>query len=278
VSTNTHTNVIKYIDSDYPQNTIVVAQWGNDTFGKGDFDSPYKTIAYAFSLVSSTRNKVIVLVGSYSEAACLSWPTVSKVELICLGNVTISTATDEDQVIEIAPGVQTSTWEATIRACGGSLCIDHGNNGQDGIKIDHSDVAKKLILNLENVYDNAYDNGDKFITVTHGGSGNAVRIYAKGNPNDECEGAIYFKTEDGGDRLYLHDMFLEGGIETSADAVALDIRLRNCIILHEGVSGGNAAQQIDAAFCLSNNSGTLAALDTSDLAGSHTEALLFPTS
>lgn len=258
-------------------NIIHVHPDGNDTVADGSIAAPYATLTAALAAVTSTKKTVVAWGRAYAEAACLSWPTVNGVELVFMNDCTISTEATEDQVIEIAPGVQTATFEATIKALG-SLCVDHGNDGQDGIKIDHTDVAKKLILTLQNVYDNSYDSGDKILTVTHGGSGNAVRVYWENQGHIECEGAIYFDTQDNGDRLWLTNVWAEGGIETSTDAVSLDIRLRNGIVLHEGVTGGNAAQQIDACFCLSNNSGTLAALDTADLAGDHTEALLFPTS
>lgn len=242
---------------------------GNDTVGDGSIVAPYLTLTAALAAVTATRKIVVVWGSSYSEAACLSWPTVNGVQLIIMGDCTISTAADEDQVIDIAPGVQTATFEATIKAFG-SLCIDHNNDGQDGIKVTHTDVAKKLILSLQNVYDNSYDSGDKFITVTHGGSGNAVRIYMQGRMWDEIEGAVYFQSKDNGDRLYAEGVWFEGGIEFSADATTLRLWLKDCMVLHAGVTGGSTSLVAVALNCFSHTSGTIAALDGDDIAGNIT--------
>jgi len=99
-----------------------------------------------------------------------------------------------------------------------------------------------------------------------------------GRLTDEIEGAVNIDTEDGGDRFEAHGCWFSGGLASSADAVTTNILLNGCVIKHGGVTGGNAAQLLYATYCLSEANRVFAALDTNDLAGSHTESLLFPTS
>lgn len=248
---------------------IWVSVDGDDTNGNGTFNNPYASWTAALAVVTASRKDVMVLPGDYVEAACVSWPTINGANVFVLGDATISTTTDEDQVIEIAPGAQTATFIASICAFG-TLCVDHGNDGQDGVKLTHTSVGKKMIVNVKNVYDNSHDSGDKFITVTHGGDGNAVRIYMEGHMWDEIEGAVYFQSKDGGDRLYAQGCWFEGGIEFSTDATALTLRLKDCMVLHESVTGGSTSTVVSALNCFSHTSGTIAALDANDIAGNIT--------
>lgn len=255
---------------DVAGDTIWVSKKGSNSLpNNGSFAYPYLTVTKALSEVTSTRKTVIVMPGIYQEAGGMTWPTVNGVKLMGFAGTwqtEIEVATDDTgQVFELAPGSQSSTWEAWIS----NLRINHDIAGLDGIKITHTGVGKKILLYLDYVAGDADSDSDKFITVTHGGSGNAVRIYATGY-NGEVDGAIYFESKDGGDRLYINDMYLMGGIQFSADSTALILLLKNCVVKHEGVTGGSTATVVYTMSCFSETGGTFAALNGDDIAGSIT--------
>jgi len=251
---------------------IVISPEGSDTEGDGSWLRPYASLTQAMSVVSSTRKTILVIPGTYTETAAVAWSTISGVKLIGLAGqyqTIIAAADTADEVITVAPGAQTSTWEMWIE----NIYIDHSVAGQDGINIVHTDVGKKLNVYLHNFGGDADSSSDKIITMTHGGDGNAIRVYWDGD-NGGVEGQVYMDTEDAGDRLYITDVVLNGGIVSSADAVASNIKLIRCIVKHEGVTGGNGAQTVTAVGCYSETSGTYAILDTDDLAGSHAETIV----
>lgn len=250
--------------------TIWISKKGSDSLpNNGSFAYPYLTVTKALSEVTSTRKTVIAMPGVYEEAGGMTWPTVSGVKLIgfsTLWQTEIEVATDDTgQVLEIAPGAQSSTFEFWIS----NLRINHDTTGLDGIKLTHTSVGKKMLAYLDNVGGDADSDSDKFLTVTHGGSGNAVRIYASGR-NGDVDGAVYFQSKDGGDKLYINDMYLMGGIEFSTDATALILRLKDCVVKHEGITGGSTSTVVYTMSCFSETGGTFAALDTDDVAGNIT--------
>jgi len=250
---------------------LVVSKGGNDTYGNGSWGSPLLTVQAALDLCTATRKVIYVLDGNYDEA--LTWPTISGVKLIGMNRewgVVLSDSGEDDAVVTMTPGAQSSTFEAWIE----NIYIDHDNSGQDGIAIDNTAMTKKLNLYLRDVGGDG-DASDRFIVTTQGDTDNAIRIYWEGN-NGGVEGTIYLDAGNDGDRFYATNVVLNGGLSTAADAVAFDLRFINCTILHEGITGGNAAQTISACGCFSLTGGTYAALDTADLAGSHTETVIVP--
>ena len=256
------------IDSVY----LYVSKSGNDTYGTGSVDNPLLTIQAALDLCTATRKTVYVAAGTYDED--LTWPTITGVKLIGQGRegaVTLSDSAGADNVITVTPGVQTATFEMWLE----NLYIDHGVAGQDGIAFDNTAMTKKLNCYIRDCGGDADSATDRFIVTTQGDASNAIRIYWEGN-NWGVEGTIYMVAGNDGNRFYATNVVLNGGLSTSAAAVAFDIRFIKCTILHEGVTGGNAAQTISAVSCWSETGGTFAALDTADLAGSHTETVIVP--
>jgi hypothetical protein len=223
-------------------------------------NSAIDTIQKAFDLVTEDLKTILVEPGEYDEP--LTWPTISEVRLIGLSSqwdTVIKDSTEEAQVLAIAPGAQDASWSAAIE----NIYISHAFAGQDGIAVVHTGVGKKLNLYLKNVGGEADSDSDKFIVVTHGGDGNAVRIYWEGN-NGGVDGLIYFETKDAGDRLFVDNVELLGGIQTSADAVAITMRFRHCLLKHGGGAGGNGAQVLAALGCFSITGTTLAAADADE--------------
>lgn len=263
--------VLPDISATYGDSGHIYVTSNGDDNADGYLTNPVATLTQAMSLVTSSRKTIFIAPGTYTEAAAVDWPTITGVKVIGLAGqyqTIIAAADTADEVISVAPGVQTATFEMWIE----NIYIDHGVSGQDGIKLDNTSMTKKLNCYLKNVGGDG-SASDKMITTTHGDTSNAIRIYWDGD-NGGVEGTVYFETKDGGDRLYITGVDLEGGLSSSADAVALDVRLIRCIVLHEGITGGNAAQKVTAVACYSNASGTFAILDTDDLAGSHTEAIV----
>jgi|GEM_PF-2219740 len=248
---------------------IIVSKGGNDS-NPGTWDAPLLTIGAAIDLVSATRKTIYVMDGEYDEA--LTWPTISGVKLIGMNRqwgVVVKDSGEDDAVITVTPGAQSSTFEMWIE----NIYIDHGETGQDGIAIDNTAMTKKLNCYLRDVGGAADSASDRFIVTTQGDTDNAIRIYWNGQ-NGDVEGLIYLDAGNDGDRFYAQSVNFMGGLQTAADAVAFDIRLERCKVLHEGITGGNAAQTIHAICCYSQTGTTWAALDTNDLAGSHTEDIV----
>lgn len=252
---------------------IWVSKTGDDTNGNGSVTAPYLTLTAALAAVTSARKTVLVAPGEYEEVDELTWPTINGVKVIALaGNyqttVSVAAAASADQVINVAPGAVSSTWEMWIE----NVYIDHDQTGMDGILLNNTSMTKKLNCYLHNVGGDG-SASDKMIAMTHGDTDNAIRVYWDGD-NGGVEGNVYHAGGNDGDRLYITGVNLNGGLSTGAGAVANDIRLVRCIVLHEGVTGGNAAQTVTTVACYSNADGTFAALDTNDLAGSHSEAIV----
>ncbi|MCX5646517.1 MAG: DUF1565 domain-containing protein [Phycisphaerae bacterium] len=249
-------------------NYIWTSKGGSDTVGDGSFTSPYATVTKALAAVTATRTTILVMPGTYAEAAALVWPTISGVKLIGLGSMwqTTISAAGTSQVIGVAPGVQTESWEMWLE----NIYIDHGTAGQDGLLLDNTGMDWKLNCYLRNVGGDADSASDKMLTTVHGDADNAIRVYWSGDGGGGVEGCVEFVGGNDGDRLHVDGVELNGGLATSDTAVALDIRLRNCVVLHEGISGGNAAQTLAIVNCFSQTGGTYAVADAGDVAGSQT--------
>jgi len=251
---------------------IVVSKDGSDTLGEGTPVAPYLTLAKALASVTTARKTVLVLPGAYEEEDSLTWPTISGVKLVGLASMwqTTLSAASGDQLISVAPGAVSGTWEMWLE----NLYLDHGTSGQDGILLDNTSMTKKLNCYLRNVGGDAHSASDKMLTTTHGDTDNAIRVYWSGDGGAGVEGVVSFTGGNDGDRLHISDAELNGGLSTSDTAVACDIRLRNCIVLHEGITGGNAAQTVTLVNCFTDASGTFAVCDASDVAGSQTPAIV----
>jgi len=151
-----------------------------------------------------------------------------------------------------------------------NVTLEHGDVCK-GITIDNTTAGKKIILSLRNVETGGSANA--IDVVTHGDASNAVRVVVN-NGGMEIEGPVNFVIGNNGDYLRITDAVLSGGLVTGASVTVAEITLRNCEVLHEGVTGGNAAQVLNVISCHSRTGATIAAFDGSDAAGSHTENIL----
>ena len=259
---------------------IWVTKDGDDTRGTGARLAPVASLTQAFTLVTTTRKIVEMGAGEFAEAAAVVWPTVDEVKVRGAGdNLTTISATGTS-VITVTPGVQTGTWEGTLE----DVHIDHSaGTAQSGITFDNTAMTKKLIFNLRRCSYEVDTGTDKCINVaTHGDTGNAIRIYVTGDGTQmEIEGAIYFLVANNSDRLHFENCWLVGTITTSVTALEFRMRLFRCVVPHEAATaGGNGLQYITSVNSYSwidyddLTPEVYAALDTTDLAGSHSEVIV----
>jgi len=211
--------------------------------------------------------------GVYEET--LIWPSINGVHLIgneyygCIVKPEGTGLPRADCLaIAVNPSVQAETFEMTIQ----NILLDYSDG--KGLQLNNTNVGRKLNCYLSHVVG---EGTGRFLDVVHTDEDECIRVYMDGD-SYEIEGLIYFVVKNADDRLYCSNVWLAGGIQTSADDIAANIRLKDCIIKHEGVTGGHGSQKIWAMGCYSETAGTYALLDTNDLAGSHTESLLVPTS
>ncbi len=227
---------------DVDPSMIVVSTEGDDTTGKGCWDSPYATVTKAFTMVTATRKTVYILPGDYAETTGLTWPSINGLRVIGMdgqGNVSIS-ALDGTAVLTINPTVQTASFEAFLE----NVNIDHGDI--IGIELNNTATAKKVIVQLKSV--SAEAGSGASLHCTHTDAGNAIRLYAKNC--QEIEGLVDWHLLNASDRIRFYDSVLAGGLTTSANAVAGELTLSNTVILTGGLTIGDAAHILTYRACL----------------------------
>lgn len=233
----------------------------------GTAGAPFKTVAAALAAVTAVKKTVFLMPGTYEETVALTWPKISGVALVGLGPVTVRGASGATNALTIAPGAVSATFEAFIE----NIQLSH-RTGQAGLSLDNTAMTKKLNVYLKNFGTEQEGTGNSIVT-THGDTANAIRIYAEAQMH-EIEGPVSIAIGNNGDRVIFANQTLSGGLVSSADAVVSEITLKCCQILHEGVTGGNAAQVLNSIRSWTLTGATYAAVDTNDLAGSHTENII----
>ena len=206
---------------------------GNDKLGTGTAFSPVKTLTKALTLVSATRNKIIIDACDYDEVDAVVWPDVNGVELIAVnGKAVISASASITHVIGIDPAAATGTWSATLE----NIELDHGDI--IGLQVDNTSVGKRINLYLKNFSAGA-DSGSSIDINRSGAAGDAIRVYADGN-GDTIEGLVTVITESTDDRFRFKGYRLIGGL-TVVGAIASEVTLINTGVKTSGltVDGAN---------------------------------------
>jgi hypothetical protein len=243
-----------------------IAVFGSD----GAFKASYTTIDLACAALANS-DILKIKSGEYTLTAAIDI-TKTDVQIIGEGNVTIVGAAAADYCFKTVFGAITSTKGITFK----NITLDHGDDAtQQGIRIENTSATGRINVYLDNVSGES-DGGDT-LHVDHAAAGAAIRLYATGGT---YEGPVNFTVKNTDDRIRFEGSTLRGGLVTSADDIAMEIELWNCKILAAGVTGGHASQLVYAMYCISEtdaNPNVYAALATGDLAGFHTETLLFPT-
>jgi hypothetical protein len=211
---------------------IVVSTAGSDTTGYGSWASPVKTLTKALSLVTTTRATIYAMRGEYEEADMLTWPSISNVLIIGLGDVVVSAPTTTAAVITINPTV-TGTFVAGME----NISVAHSGDGstQKGIEINNTNqtATKKMIISLDRVGVEFDDDGTgDSISVTGGQAANVIRLYMSNC--DEIEGLLDFAVTNPDDVITIKDCALMGGLTTTGqDGYLL---LSNTMILASGLT------------------------------------------
>lgn len=246
-----------------------ISVFGSD----GKYKASYQTINLANAALAND-DYIIIKAGEYTLTAACDI-TKTGVKIIGAGKdvTTIVAAVGADYGFKTLLGAISSTKEVTFSG----FTISHGDDSaQQGIVIDNASATGRINAYINNV--SGESDGGETIYVTHSAAGAAIRLYVEGGI---LEGKLYGAVKNTDDKIRCEGTTLRGGLQTSADNIAMEIELWNCKVLHQGVTGGHSSQLLYAAYCLSEtdaNPNVYAALDTSDLAGSHTESLLFPAS
>lgn len=227
---------------------------------------PYKTLAAGWAALTATRNIIRLKAGTYQPTAALALPAHDVFVIGEDGNDTVVIEASAANIFSKAAGALTATTTYHFE----NLMLEHGDTYK-GIVIDNTSATKKIIVSIRNCEFGGSANA--IDVATHGDADNAVRVVVN-NGGMEIEGPVNFTIGNDGDYLRITDAVLSGGLVTGASATVSEITLRNCEVLHEGVTGGNAAQVLNVISCHSRTGATIAAFDTNDAAGSHTENIL----
>jgi len=248
---------------------IWVSPDGDDDNGDGTFLNPYASLTQAMAIVTTARKIIMLMPGEYEEAASILWPSINGIEIrgVC-GGVTIVGTSGEDEVFEIDPTVQTSTFVVILANLGISC-----PNGVDGITFDNNNVGRKILLILENVEIENDTGTDKALNVVHTEAGEAMRVYASGLKNI-WEGILYIVPKNVDDRFTFDGLQLDGGITFGTATIASVTTFKDCIVKDGGGAGGQDTQILNVLGCYSLTDTTYAAAALADFAANAAEVIL----
>lgn len=233
----------------------------------GLFKASYATIDLAVAALAD--NDVLrIKSGSYTlGASCVIAST--GVKIVGEGVVEITGAAGADNCFSIVLGALSSTAEVWFK----NIIVSHTDDAtQVGIQIDNLAATKKL-----NVYvdDCEFDSdGGNSIDIDHSDTSNAIRLYCN---RSTFEGPVNVVVADAGDRFRFVNSVVRGGFVSSAGDFDAEILFHNCVVKHEGVTGGHANQRVISLGSYTETDAdpnVYGALDTNDLAGSHTEQIV----
>lgn len=242
-----------------------VSKTGNNS-DDGSFLQPFSSVGTGLAAASSGTQTVYVFPGTYTEN--ITWPTTDAVRLIGLGRdeaVTLS-ATTSGTLLKIAPGATpTSAFDAYLE----NLHLVHGSSGTavSGLVLSNASMNANLIVRLKNV--STSQGAGTSVLIKHSTAGSAIRLYWDGN-QDEIAGPIYAELRNSTDQLRFSGMRLTSGIKTGTHSISggvAEVTLKYCEVLDGGITGGTAAQKVNAiqSWVVSGGS-TYGALEAADIA------------
>ena len=220
-------------DGSFDSTVIVVSKGGSDTDGVGSFMKPYLTVTKAITMWTAARSTIMILPGSYAEAATLTWPSITGLLMVGIGEVSISNSNSAAQVLNISPTYTASSFEAYLKD------IDFDANTQIGIKIANAAMTRKLIVSMDGVSCQYSTSGDS-IDIAGTVAGQAIRVYLTGC---EFEGLVHATFNDAGSRLRCRQCTFVGGI-TTAGSVAAELSLLGCQVVASGLTIGDATWKL----------------------------------
>ena len=207
-----------------------ISIYGSD----GKFKASYQTIDLAIAALAS--NDILkIKSGEYTLTDACDI-VVAGVKIIGEGHVEINGASGADYMFKTVLGVQTGTKEIWFK----NLTLNHEDDAtQVGIQIDNTDMTKKLNVYVEDCDFNT--GGGNSIDIDHPDATAAIRLYVNGGT---IEGAVNAVPANAGDRFRFIGTTLRGGVVLGTDDIAAEIMLKNCILLHEGFTGGHSNSRL----------------------------------
>ncbi len=238
----------------------------------GAYKKSYATIDLACAALAN-GDIIKLKAGEYTLTAAID---ITKTDVQIIGvepGVRIICAAAADYGFKTVFGAITATKGITFTNL--EICAQDDAT-QQAIRIENTSATGRINVYIDDV-DFESDGGDS-IHVDHAASAASIRLYVQGGT---IEGPVNFTVANTDDRIRFTDAQLLGGLVTGTSATAMEIALRNCIIKHTGVTGGDAAQLLYVMDCYTVTGGNpevYAAFDGDDSAGAHTESLRFPQS
>jgi hypothetical protein len=259
---------------------VWVSTDGDDDYGQGTINSPYLTIAKAFSVVTATRKAVVLLPGEYSSAASIAWPTLIT-DVLLTGitpdyESTVIKCTAGDEAIDIAPAAAVKGNNFLAFMANLTVDVDDSING---VQIDNTlmdTTSKKLIVTFRDCGFSNETDTDKSVYWLNTASKCRIKMYmhGRGLGGNNIEGLVYVNYFNSGDRCKCNGMNFEGGIQFGTQTQAAEGEFYNCIMKLAGGSGGQATQQLQACGCVSKDGMTYAIAAKGDFATNANESFL----
>lgn len=225
---------INAYETAFPELTnIYVSPNGDDTYGDGSKNRPYKTIAKAVSVESPTRNTILLESGDYTADEINI--TVSGTKIRGLGEVNINGAKDADYCFKTVFGATNGDKSLTMK----NLNINHDDdNTQIGIQIINTGATAKVNVYLDDV--NFGADGGNSIDIDNVVTGQAIRCYC-----ERCttEGPVNIVVKDNGDRFRFSYGNLRGGLVTDKGDYDAEILIAWSTFKADGITGGHANQR-----------------------------------
>ena len=227
-------------------------------------------LAFAALKLGPTQKIIRLATGTYqlTEQMLLDDADLSGCWIECpTGDAVIVGPADADAVkFLFATSVLSSTFEFGFRGVTIEAATDY-----NAIHIDNTNAGKKILAYFVNACGQGKGTGKGLLT-THGDTSNAIRVYAWGGFNADWND-ISFVGNNNGDRLIMNGCCIEDSFVSNNQATLAEFTFVSCQLPHEGFSGGNAAQHINAIGCYTKTSGIAAAADTDDFTGSQSEVI-----
>lgn len=225
---------INAYETAFPELTnIYVSPNGDDIYGDGSKNRPYKTIAKAVSVESSTRKTILLEAGSYTADEIDI--AVSGTVIRGLGEVTVSGAKDADYCFKTVFGATTGDKSLTMK----NLNINHDDDAtQIGLQIINTDATAKTYVYLDDInFGSANGNSIDIDNVT---TGQAIRCYC-----ERCttEGPVNIVVKDKGDIFRFSYGNLRGGLVSDAGDFDAEILIAWSTFKLNGITGGHANQR-----------------------------------
>lgn len=220
---------INAYETAFPELTnIYVSPNGDDTYGDGSKNRPYKTIAKAVSVESPTRKTILLESGDYTADKIDI--TVSGTKIRGLGEVNINGAVGAAYCFKTV-GDNSLTMK--------NLNINHNaNNTQIGIQIINTGATAMTYVYLDDV--NFGSIGGKSIDIDNVVTGQAIRCYC-----ERCttQGPVNIVVKNDRDRFRFSYGNLRGGLVTDSGNYDAEILIAWSTFKANGITGGHANQR-----------------------------------